>query len=559
MPPPDQKAGISSHDEALISALPPYRSGDPAGPVDKRQASRANAGMSWQPEIDEIRRRKTLALRQGGEAAIARQHAKGKLSVRERIDALLDDGSFDEIGPGAGVSTRGENGELLNFSPANFVLGFGKINGRRVVVGGEDFTMKGGSPSAAGLRKSIYTEDVALKYRVPLVRLHEGAGGSVGGAGGPSLPSPVFDRARFKSVAQCMAQVPVAAAAMGAVAGLPAGRLVSSHFSVMSKSTAQVLTAGPAVVERAMGEKKTKDELGGAQIHTKNGTVDNGAEEERECLVQIRQFLTYMPDNVWSTAPVSACDDRVDRREDALVDLVPRDRRRAFDMRKGLELILDQGSFFEMGKGYGRSQITGLARLNGQPVGIWANDGRHLAGSMTADGAHKARRFMELCETFTLPIISFVDEPGFMIGSKAEKEATIRHGSTAVLTAALTTVPWASVMVRRSFGVAQAAHYGPDSLVLAWPSAESGPLPVEGGVAIAFRREIAAAPDPDAKRRELEEMLAARQSPFPRAEALSVHDLIDPRDTRQMLCRWIDRVQPLLPALTGPTGFSVRP
>ena len=197
--------------------------------------------------------------------------------------------------------------------------------------------------------------------------------------------------------------------------------------------------------------------------------------------------------------------------------------------------------------------------MNGQPVGIWANDGKYLAGSMTADGAHKARRFIELCETFHLPILSFVDEPGFMIGSRAEHEATIRHGTSAVLTAAMSTVPWASVMVRRSFGVAQAAHYGPEGYVLAWPSAESGPLPIEGGVAVAFHREIAAAPDPEAKRRELEEQLAARQSPFPRSESLSVHELIDPRETRPMLCRWIDRVQPLLPTLLGPSGFSVRP
>jgi acetyl-CoA carboxylase carboxyltransferase component len=192
-------------------------------------------------------------------------------------------------------------------------------------------------------------------------------------------------------------------------------------------------------------------------------------------------------------------------------------------------------------------------------VGVWANDCKFLAGSMTADGAQKARRFMELCETFSLPIVSLVDEPGFMIGTQAERDATIRYGTAAVLTAAMTTVPWASVMVRRSFGVAQAAHYGPEGYVLAWPSAESGPLPVEGGVAVAFRREIEAAPDPEVRRRELEEAFAARQSPFPRAEALGVHDLIDPRQTRPELCRWVERIQPLLPALLGPTAFSVRP
>ncbi len=515
--------------------------------------------MSWKDEVDKIYQRRELAKEQGGEQAIAAQHRRGRLTVRERIDAVLDDGSFDEVGMGAGESELDEDGNIKEFAPANFVLGFGKIDGRRVVVGGEDFTLKGGSPSPAGLRKSVYTEQLAVKHRVPLIRLHEGAGGSVGKPKTKTLSAPVFEPARFRSVAQAMASVPVASAAMGAVAGLPAGRLVASHFSVMSKKTAQILIAGPAVVERAMGEKLTKDELGGPNVHTKNGTVDNASEDEGEAFEQIRQFLSYLPSHVWELAPVASCDDPVERREDALLDIVPRDRRRAFDMRRLLSMVLDQGSFFEMGRGYGRSQITGLARMNGQPVGIWANDGRHLAGAMTADGAQKARRFIEMCEVFHLPILSFVDEPGFMIGSQSEKAATIRHGANTVLTAAMTNVPWASIMIRRSFGVAQVAHYGPEAYVLAWPSAETGPLPVEGGVAVAYHRQIAQAADPEAKRRELEDQLAAKQSPFPRAEAFSVHELIDPRETRPMLCRWIDRVQPLLPQLLGQAQFYIRP
>ena len=517
--------------------------------------------MSWKPEVEEIKQRRALALGQGGPEAVAKQHSQNRLTIRERVDQLLDPGSFEELGPVAGTPVYNESGELVSYDPANFILGFGKVNGRRVIVGGEDFTMRGGSPSPAGLRKSVYAEDLAVQYKVPLIRLHEGSGGSVGGTSGkgPNLPGPVNAPSRFRSVAQAMATVPVATAAMGAVAGLPAGRLVASHFSVMSKSTAQIITAGPAVVERAMGEKKTKDELGGWKVHTKNGTVDNGADDERACIEEIKRFLSYMPDNVNQLAPVVECDDPTDRREESLLEVVPRDRRVAFEMRKVIHAVFDEGSFFEMGKGYGRSQITGLARLNGQTVGVWGNDCKFLAGSMTADGAHKARRFMELCETFSFPIVTLVDEPGFMIGSQAEREATIRHGTSAVLTAAMTTVPWAAVMVRRSFGVAQAAHYGPEAYVLAWPSAESGPLPVEGGVAVAFRREIEAAPDPDAKRRELEEMLAAKQSPFPRAEALSVHDLIDPRETRPELCKWLARVQPLLSELLGPSAFAIRP
>ena len=515
--------------------------------------------MTWKPEVEEILKRRALGAKQGGDEAIARQHAKGRLTIRERIDTLLDDGSFEEIGRGAGDAEVDDEGTIIHFSPANFVLGFGKIDGRPCIVGGEDFTLKGGSPSDAGLRKSIYTEELAVKTRLPLIRLHEGAGGSVGAPKTKKLSAPVYDPPRFRSVAETLGTVPVATAAMGAVAGLPAARLVASHFSVMSRSTAQVLIAGPAVVERAMGEKKTKDELGGAAVHTRNGTVDNAAEDEPDALSQIRRFLHFLPAHVWELAPVTGCDDPVDRQEETLLEIVPRERRHAFDMRRLLRLVLDKESFFEIGRGYGRSQITGLARMNGQPVGVWANDGRHLAGAMTANGAQKVRRFIELCDTFHLPILSFVDEPGFMIGSQSEQAATIRHGANAVLTAAMSRVPWASIMIRRSFGVAQAAHYGPDAYVLAWPSAETGALPVEGGVAVAFHRQIAEADDPEAKRRELEALLAARQSPFPRAEAFSVHELIDPRETRPMLCRWIDRIQPLLPPLLGQCGYSYRP
>ncbi len=511
--------------------------------------------MSEKTDIEEIARRREQALEQGGAAGVARQHDKGRLTIRERIAALLDPDSFEEMGPQAG--SLEEDGSL---TPANFVLGFGRIEGRLCVVGGEDFTLKGGSPSPAGLRKSVYSEQLALEYRVPLIRLHEGAGGSVGSAGGArSLSAPLYDPPRFRSVAQTLASLPVATAALGPVAGMPAARLVASHFSVMARDTAQVLVAGPAVVARALGEKKSKEELGGAQLHGRNGTVDNVAAGEREALAEIRRFLGYLPSNVWELAPCHASDDPVERCEEALVDIVPRERRHAFDMRKALALILDQGSLFEIGGGYGRGQITALARLNGQPVGVWANDGRFLAGAMTADGAQKVRRFIELCDTFHLPIVSFVDEPGFMIGEKAEREATIRHGTAAVLTAVMSRVPWATVMVRRSFGVAQSAHYGPGGYLLAWPTAETGALPVEGGVAVAYHREIAAAPDPDAKRRELEEALAAKQSAFPRAEDFAVHDLIDPRRTRPLLCRWVERIQPLLPPLLGQSGFSYRP
>ena len=515
--------------------------------------------MSWEKEVDEIRRRHALAAEQGGPESVARQHEKGRLTVRERITALLDSQSFQELGRGAGASEQAEDSSHQRFTPANFILGFGTIDGRRCIVGGEDFTLKGGSPSEAGLRKSVYAEELACRYRVPLIRLHEGGGGAVGGASGKNMGSPVNAPPRFRSVAQALATVPVASAALGPVAGLPAARLVASHFSVMARETAQVLIAGPAVVQRATGKRASKEELGGAQVHAKNGVVDNASVDEADALQQIRRFLGYLPSNVWELPPNLEPSDPASRRDEELLSIVPRNRRQLYDIRRLLAHIVDHDTFFEMGAEYGRGLITGLARLNGQAVGVVANDCGYLAGAMTADGAHKMRRFVELCETFHLPITSFVDQPGFMIGAEAEKTATIRHGTTAVLTTALSTVPWASVIVRRSFGVAQAAHYGPDGYVLAWPSAEVGALPVEGGVAVAYHREIAAADDPDAKRLELEEMLAARQSPFPRGEQFSVHDVIDPRDTRPLLCDWIDWIQPILPSLLGPSAFPVRP
>ena len=514
--------------------------------------------MSWEAEVEELARKRALAQAQGGAEGVARQHAKGLLTIRERVDAMLDDGSFQELGGASGDATRDNEGRLTDFTPANFVLGFGMVGGRRCVVGGEDFTLRGGSPNEAGLRKSVYAEELACHYRVPLVRLHQGAGGSVAGAGSKTVGSPVYAAPRFKSVARAMATVPVASAALGPVAGLPAARLVASHFSVMTAAS-QVMVAGPAVVERALRRRPSKEELGGPDVHAKNGVVDNLVEDEAAAFAAIRRFLSYLPPNVWELAPCTSADDPADRRAEELIAIVPRNRRQLYDMRRVIALVLDEGSFFEIGRLYGPGLITGLGRLLGQPVGVLANDCRHLAGSMTAAGSQKTRRFIELCDTFHLPVVSLIDEPGFMIGAEAEKAGTIRFGTAAVLAAATSVVPWASVMVRKAHGVAEVAHFGPDGFVVAWPSAEIGAIPVEGGVAVAFGREIAKADDPIAERKRIEEAMLARQSPVPRAESFSIHELIDPRETRPVLCDWIARVQPLLTHLTGPTSFSVRP
>lgn len=517
--------------------------------------------MSWENEVKELERRRHLAKQQGGKDGIAKQHARGRLTIRERIDTLLDPNSFREHGRATASPVYDDHDEITEYAPANYIVGFGKIDQRRIVVGGEDFTLKGGSPNAAGLRKSVYAEHLAVQYKVPLVRMLEGGGGSVKGSAkkGGTVGEPVFTEPRFKIIADAMSEVPVVSGAMGAVAGFPAGRLVASHFSVMTKHTAQVLIGGPALVERALGVSLTKDELGGAQVHASSGVIDNLAEDEHDAFVQIKKFLSFLPTSVHERTPRYECDDSVERMEQDLLTAVPRDSNAGFDMRAIVEMIVDQDSFFEMGRDFGPSQICGLARLNGQPVGILANDCMVYAGAMTAEAAQKYRRFVEMCDTFHVPIVNFVDQPGFMIGPESEAQGTIRYGMAAVCAASQSTMPWAVVQVHKGFGVATAAHYAPGNYVLAWPSVESGALPLEGGVAVAFHREIAAAENPEVKRRELEERIREARSPFPRAESFAVHELIDPRETRPTLCEWIDWIQPQLDNLVGPVRFGMRP
>ena len=518
--------------------------------------------MSWEHELEGLEERRRAAAELGGAEGVDKQHAAGRLTVRERIALLLDPGSFREQGQIAGYSQRAADGKLQAFSPANYVMGFGKIDGRPVVVGGEDFTLRGGSPSPAGNRKSVFLEELACSYQLPMIRLLEGGGGSVARpAPGQSAPVDAGPEAapRFMSIMRAMGQVPVVSAALGSVAGMPAARLVASHLTLMTRSTSQVLIGGPALVERALQIKLSKEQLGGPDVHLRSGVVDNGAEDERVVFAQVRRFLSYLPTNINQRAPVIACDDPPGRQAEELLSIVPRERRQTYKMRRILTLVLDRDSLFEIAPLYGRTQITALARLNGQPVGVIANDPYFYAGSMTADGAQKVRHFIDTCDTFGLPIVSFVDEPGFMIGPDAEKAATIRHGVALMCAVMQSSVPWLSVIVRKVYGVAGGAHFGPGGMRIAWPSAEQGALPVEGGVAVAFRREIAAAPDPEARRRELEEHLLSMRSPYGAAEAFGVHDMIDPRTTRSVLCDWIEVIDPRLSAARPPRAYTYRP
>jgi len=520
--------------------------------------------MTWKDEVEQIKKREKLSLKHGGKESVEIQHNKGRKTLRERLEYILDTDSFNEIGKIAGSAEYNKEGELKDFIPSNFLLGFGKINDRNIIIGGEDFTLKGGSPNPSGLRKSIYTEDLALKYKLPLIRLHEGGGGSVAGAGGssksPTAPNsePVFSRNRFRSLAECLGVLPVATAALGPVAGLPAARLVASHFSVMTKNS-QVIIAGPAVVKRALGVEITKEELGGPEIHLKSGVVDNIAENEEDALEQIKKFISFLPDNFMHLPEKISSNDKINRNEEDLLSIIPKDRRKSYNMRKLINFIIDKDSFFEISQLFGSSLITGLARLDGYSVAVIANDCMFYAGAMTANASLKLRKFIDFANTFNIPVLSFVDEPGFMIGPDSEMAGTIRHGTSAISAVMQSKVPWASIIVRKVFGVAGAAHFSPDGYVLSWPSAETGALPVEGGVAIAFKKEIEGAKDPEKKRKELEDLLSKRSSPFPRAENFSVHELIDPRETRPKLISWINLAVRSQKALTKPYKTTMLP
>lgn len=518
--------------------------------------------MSWQSEVDEIKRRIELAKQMGGEANVARQHANGRLTVRERIDRLLDPDSFHETGALAGRAAYLE-GELIEFLPSNFVMGMGRIEGRRVVVGGDDFTVRGGAADAAIGNKMGYSERMARELRLPIIRLVDGTGGggsvkmleTMGRTYVPANPS-------WDIVVASMSEIPVVAASLGPCAGLGAVRVVSSHFSVMVKGVSQLFVAGPPVVERGVGEKVTKEELGGAHIHAHgSGCVDNEVESEDEAFAQIRRFLSYLPSNVWQIPPRTESHDDPKRREEELLSIIPRDRRRSYDVRQILSLVLDHGSFFEIGRFYGRPLVTGLAKLNGYSVGVLAGDPKQGGGGLDADGSEKMTRFVDLCDTFHLPVVYFVDQPGFLIGTRAERQGTARYGARAMAAVYQATVPWVSIILRRVFGVAGAAHGNAQALNLryAWPSGDWGSLPIEGGVMAAYRREIEASADPDARRREIEEMLGELRSPFRTAEAFGIEEIIDPRDTRSLLCDWVEIAYELLPTQLGQRFRGLRP
>jgi acetyl-CoA carboxylase carboxyltransferase component len=519
--------------------------------------------VSWQAELDELAERKGIAREMGGPERIARQHAGGRLTVRERIDQCLDSDSFMEIGSLAGKATYDANGVMTDFMPANGVFGRGLIDGRPVVIYCDDFTVRGGSADASIKGKYFMPEQMAGEYRLPLIRMIEGSGGggsvkTIETRGHANLPGGVGQSSGLWLCAQNMGRVPVVALGLGSVAGLGAARLAASHYSIMVKDTSAVFVAGPPVVER-LGETRTKQELGGHRIQLAAGTVDDAVDTEQEAFVRTRRFLSYLPSSVWDLPPRERNGDDPNRRDEHLISIVPRDRNRAYSMPKIINSVVDKGSFFEMGKHFGRAIITGFARLDGWPVAILAGDPLYGGGAWGAAASRKITRFVDLAQTFHLPMVHLVDCFGFAVGLEAESTATMRHAVTAISAIHQSTIPWSAIIIRNVFGVGGGGHVPHTSTPIryAWPSGNWGSLPLEGGVEAAYRAEIAAADDPDAKLEEISERLEQMRSPFRSAEAFIIEEIIDPRDTRPLLCEFANMAAPL--RTPGQSMFTMRP
>ena len=516
--------------------------------------------MRWDREVDELRKRTALSYQMGGKEKVARQHEFGKLTVRERVDAIADPGTFHEMGTLAGRGQYDEKGELKEFTPSNFVCGTAYIDGRPVVISGDDFTVRGGSADASIPAKRTRAEGLAYELRLPHIRLVDGMGGggsvkTIEMAGRTYIP----ELRGWELIVNHLGVAPSISLALGSVAGIGAARICTSHYSIIVRDTAQMMIAGPALVDWASLGQVSKEELGHARIHTSNGTIDDEVNTEEEAFERVRRFLSYLPSSIDELPPLNEPNDSPERREEKLLGIVPKDPRKVYKMREIIRSVVDQDSFFEIGAKWGRSMICGLARLDGIPVAVFAEDPYIYGGAWTADSCRKTTRLIDLASTFHLPLIHLEDCPGFFIGKEAEETGTIRFGSETLATLGQATVPFCCIVIRKAFGVAGGANHKPGShhFRYAWPSGDWGSLPIEGGIEVAYKAELAEAEDYDAHLAKIRERLNRVRSPFRSAEYFEVEEIIDPRDTRPVLCRWVNLARKA--TFPGPQAFTFRP
>ena len=516
--------------------------------------------MVWQPEVDELVRRKAFSEEMGGEVGIAEQRKRGKLTVRERIRLIGDNNEFNEIGQLAGAATY-EGNELVHVRPSNMVIGTAKIDGRTTVVTAGDFTVRGGSADGSIGNKGGHAQTMASEWKLPFIRLLDATGGSVKTfeqIGRTYIPTnPVTP-----GIEKLLCEVPVVGAILGSVAGLPAVDACLAHFNVMVKGISQLFPGGPPVVKAALGIDISKEDLGDERSQVfESGTVDNLADTEEEAFDMIRQFLSYLPSNVWQMPPRGDTSDDPNRRDESLLSIIPREKRRTYNARRIVNAVVDKESFFEITPHYGRSRIVGLARMHGYPVGVMINNPNRIGGSMDVTAGVKVIRFLQLCDTFHLPMLYLADEPGFMVGPEQQAQGIVRAGAKMICATLRTRMPWLSVIIRQLYGVAGQCHDRPGGMFkrVAWPSGHWGSMHIAGGVSAAYRRIIAESDDPEAKEKEIEDKLEALSSPFKTAEAFNIEEIIDPRDTRPLMCEFVELAQEQLKTQLGPSPTPYMP
>ena len=405
----------------------------------------------------------------------------------------------------------------------------------------------------------VHAIQMAQEYRMPLVQLIDGTGG--GGSVKMLEKDPrtyIPETPGWDWIVSGLSEAPFVSLALGPCAGLGAGRVAASHYSVMVRELSQVFVAGPPVA-RALGEDATKEELGGWEIQARNGTVDDVVATEADAFAAARRFLSFLPASVHEDPPTTQPSDNPGRREESLIDLVPTDGVTPYKPQKIIDAVTDRSSFFEIGQLWGRGLITGFARIEGQAVGIMAGNPFFLDGAWTADVCDKVIRFMDLCSTFHLPVVHFVDCPGFAVGAKHEREGVTRKGVRAMAAVYQASVPVCAVVIRKAYGLAGSAMMNPSKTKwrYCWPSGDWGSLPMAGGIEAAFRKELSETDDPDALLAQLNKKFEAIRSPFRTAEAYLAEEIIDPRDTRPLLVDFVRHARRVIEK--GPRTHGARP
>ncbi len=492
----------------------------------------------WSPLVDELDARRERSLGMGGEDRVERQHSLGKLSVRERLDLLLDPGTWVELGILADSMDAAYADRFLAADGA--VTGIGEIDGRRVAVAAYDFTVLAGSMGRVGEVKIKHLRELAIRQRIPMVWLLDSAGARIQSESGSTFAGAGD---LFREQVAMSGVVPMVAAMLGHCAAGTAYIPALADFVPMVKGTSSMALGGRHLVKAAVGEDVTEEEMGGSAVHTKiSGCADLEVADDRECLEVVRRYLSFFPSHNREDPPIRESADPVDRRVDELYTIVPTAPRRAYDVRKVVASIADGGEILWIKPDWAKNLVTGLARIGGAPVGVVANQPMVLGGALDVNAADKAARFVWLCDAFNIPLVFLHDVPGFIVGSAVEKQGIIRHGAKMLFAVSEATVPKISVVMRKSYGagyfVMNGYAYEPDYLV-AWPTAEIAVMGPDGAVNIIHRRTLEEVPEEDRVQRRLElaEDIRRNIDPYVAAGHALIDDVIDPADTRHAIWR----------------------